>query len=237
MIWATNQYEDISEGKVFGWDGQDYSHLLLTTNLKQVQSAPIPDKYVDVNDSIKSKRKIIASSYELADKSLLVRNVKLKHAKIQETDLNKKIGMPIIGIENNEYNTAHLSYAPYTQKAYFTVNDLGKIKPGGTRRLQIMEAEFKDGSLTNKHLLQLGDTSFSVMHPAIHPKGNILVYCSNQGNMNGDYDLYYTVLENKVWSSPLPLTQINTKGNEVFQDLTMTVFYILVPMVERDLVD
>jgi outer membrane protein OmpA-like peptidoglycan-associated protein len=58
------------------------------------------------------------------------------------------------------------------------------------------------------------DTS-STAQATLNSKGDLLIF-TKQSEKTQNADLYYAKKENKIWSSPLPIKQLNTQGDDMF---------------------
>jgi outer membrane protein OmpA-like peptidoglycan-associated protein len=121
------------------------------------------------------------------------------------------------GLSGLDYNIGHASFSPSSQKMYFTANRRGRIAADSIRTLRIMEASVTNGVVKKSEFLTLGINDSIALHPAIHPKGELLVYSAMLKGGRGDYDLYLSRRDTAGgWSSPMALDVLNTTGNEVF---------------------
>lgn len=121
-----------------------------------------------------------------------------------------------------QYNVGHATASAAASKMYLTVNRQGKISNNTTRSLGIVEADIMGNYIANPVFLPLWstdtiDSNEVILHGAIDPTGQYLVFSSNRSYGKGDFDLYFTRkdLDGK-WSIPEPMEELNSAGNEVF---------------------
>lgn len=226
LFFSTNQPENLLIPKVATIDGKQFFHLkqLLDTTASASNEIVVRSGVVLNFDSAVTKNisRKIALSFDNSDNALLTRT-NMFADKINSNKVNKNIRsltQPITGISAYKfYNVTNFSYLATSNKVYFTVN---KEKPSTSAKgllskhtLQIAEADLADLSLKNIVFLPLGiDSNFSLMHPAIHPNGNLLVFSSDQSDKQ--FDLYYSIKDSSEWSKPKAIEKLNTKGEEVF---------------------
>lgn len=229
LYFSTNQPENLFIPAVASIDGAQYFHLkqlsdtaesTITTAIKSIKTFG-----ADSVDANKKQRKI-ALSFEGSDNSLLSRN-NMSDDVMRDKKINKEIRSlteTLSGVSAYRfYNVTNFSSAAGSNKVYFTVNqersDTSAKGRENVHELRIAEAELQGLTLRNIKILPIEmGSNVSLMHPAIHPKGNLLVFSSNASDKQ--YDLYYTVKDSMGWSSPQALNLLNTKGEEVFSSFT-----------------
>jgi len=230
LFFSTNQPENLIIPAVASIDGAQYFHLKQlfdtaesTATTALMNSQPSLTKDTGMTNK---KPKKIALSFEGSDVALLNR-VSNSAEITRDKKVNKDIRLitqTLTGVSAYQfYNVTNFSYSPTTNKVYFTVN---QDKPSvatkgspGIHVLRIAEADLQDFSLRKTAILPLKiDSNFSLMHPAIHPNGNLLVFSSNQ--YDNQFDLYYSTKDSTGWSKPQSLDMLNTKGEEVFPSFT-----------------
>ncbi len=92
---------------------------------------------------------------------------------------------------------------------------------GKEQRVRILKARVRGMKGTRWNDLEtfphnLSDNS-SNFHPAIHPSGDVVVFCSTRPGGFGGADLYMVKREGKMWSAPLNLgSELNSEGDELF---------------------
>jgi len=228
FLWSTNEPSQGVVRQIASWDGNDYIHILSLPDISLVKRADMPSE--ELIDTSKNQR-----SVRLAEHFSLVDNDQLKIVKLPRSLLKKRatdsfFATPITSEERIKYNIANPSYSPTTGKVYFSVNRQGKLKNGingdqkeSNRVLSIAEGNLKNNSITGINFLPIGSNEYSVMHPAIHPNGKMLVYSSAQQGGKGGFDLYVVNrIDDTTWTSPVALQSLNTAGNELFSGFTQT---------------
>jgi len=85
-------------------------------------------------------------------------------------------------------------------------------------KLGIFIAQFENGIWVKKggHPLNTPNSRYDIAHP-FFSGDSILYFASNMSGGEGGTDIYYSRLNNGVWSEPINLgPEINTEGNEIF---------------------
>lgn len=223
FLWSSNELRKGISNGIMGWDSKSYTHVESFSDISYVKDGIMPTNYrVDSIGMKKKQSPAIAQHYTGADKTLL-QVVKLPADLVTKRKSAEHNPMPIVGLESKDYNIAHASYSAATGKIYVSMNDQGRVKNSNSRMLGIAEARLDGTTVTDLEFLPLGGKNYSVMHPAIHSNGKLLVYSSNQPGGKGGYDLYYvTKLGDTSWTSPTPITSLNTAGNELFSGFSAT---------------
>lgn len=226
FLWSTNEPSQGVTRQIASWDGNDYIHILSLPDISLVKRTGMPSE--EMIDTSKSGR-----SVRLAEHFSLVDNDQLKMVKLPRSLLKKRaadsfFATPITSEERIKYNIANPSYSPTTGKIYFSVNRQGKLKSDlnndqkePNRVLSIAEGSLKNNSIIGINFLPIGSNEYSVMHPAIHPNGKMLVYSSAQQGGKGGFDLFMVNrIDDTTWTSPVALQSLNTAGNELFSSFT-----------------
>lgn len=123
---------------------------------------------------------------------------------------------------NTRFNEAAVCLAPDGQTLYFTRNnfDDGNTERSeeGLVKLNIFSARRNAaGSWTEVTRLPFNSAEFNTAHPSMSPDGKRLYFSSNRPGGFGGMDLYYSELNNGVWSAAINLgPTVNTEGNEIF---------------------
>jgi outer membrane protein OmpA-like peptidoglycan-associated protein len=226
FLWSTNEPAQGIVREIASWDGNDYIHILSLTDTSLVKRVDMPSD--DLIDTSKNRRSVrIAEHFSLVDNDQL-KIVKLPNSLLKKRAIDSFFATPITSEERIKYNIANPSYSPTTQKIYFSVNRQGKLKSDpstdqkeAVRVLTIAEAKLKDNRLVDINFLPIGSSEYSVMHPAIHPNGKMLVYSSIQQGGKGGFDLFMVnKIDDTTWSNPVALQSLNTAGNELFSSFT-----------------
>lgn len=227
FLWSTNEPSEGLTRQIASWDGNDYIHILSLSDTSMVKRVVMPsDMIIDTSRGKGSVK--LAEHYSLVDVDQL-RVVKLPRNLLKKRIVDSFFATPITVDERIKYNISNPTYSPLTQNIYFSVNRQGKLKNEAnndpkvniSRVVAIAEGTLKDNNLSSIKFLPIGSNEYSVMHPAIHPNGKLLVYSSNQQGGKGGFDLYaITRLNDTTWSSPMAITALNTAGNELFSSFT-----------------
>ena len=230
LYFSTNQPESLIIPEISTVDGAQYFHLKqLSDTIGSTITTTTAAIEKSINqDSLNSKKKHrnVALSFEGSDVKLLNRTNQTNELKRQKkvNDYIRNYTQEIFGLSSFQfYNVTNFSYSSSTNRVYFTVNQ--KTETSSAKRtpnvlsLRIAEAELHDLTLSNIKVLPLEiESNYSIMHPAIHPKGQILVFSSNQ--TDNQFDLYYSIKDSLGWSKPKSLEGLNTTGDEVFPSFT-----------------
>jgi outer membrane protein OmpA-like peptidoglycan-associated protein len=87
----------------------------------------------------------------------------------------------------------------------------------GKVRLQIFQADNKNGRWTNVEFLPFNDPSYSVCHPTFDVKNKRLYFASDMPGGYGNMDIYYAELIGGNWSDPVNMgSAINSKSDDAF---------------------
>ncbi len=123
---------------------------------------------------------------------------------------------------NTRFNEAAVCLAPDGQTIYFTRNnfDNGNTERSeeGLVKLNIFSAQRNaEGSWSNVTRLPFNSAEYNSAHPSMSPDGKRLYFASNRPGGFGGMDLYFSELNNSIWSAAINLgPTINTEGNEIF---------------------
>lgn len=120
--------------------------------------------------------------------------------------------------KNNRFSVGSVAISAATQKVYFTVSEplsSNAIKNGP----HIYEADYTDYYTPLKNIKPwqysgINDTSFTAQ-ATLTSDGKTLIFSKTTTNQQ-DADLYISYLEDDLWSAPVLLETINTKGDEMF---------------------
>ena len=218
FLWSTNEPTRSSIRDLAGWDGNNYTHINSLPSLSDVKDGAMRTSNVFDTSGLMTKR--MARRFSMADNNLL-RTVRIPMDLILKREAQEQHSTPILGEKRLKFNIAHPSYNPATNKVYISVNNQSKIDKNDIRLVGIAEANIDSTVLSDIKFLPLGGSDHTVMHPAIHPNGKLLVYTSNQPGGKGGYDLYYVNrVDDTTWTEPTALTELNSAGNELFAGFT-----------------
>lgn len=217
MVWATNQPSKINKNSILGWDNMGYARMLRLLDTASLQASDIPasrnllkERSLDRNTP-----NYLAIHFAGADVEQMkpIPAPRSLQAKLKYID---SITVPIAGLGNLSFNLAHATFNPSNNKVYFSANRQDKLKDQ-VRTVAVVEADKNDNAFVNPKFIFGVDNNYSTMHPAIHPNGTTLVFSSNMPGGKGGFDLYYAVKQtDDSWSTPSPVTGVNTAGNELF---------------------
>lgn len=114
-------------------------------------------------------------------------------------------------------NVGYTSITADSLILFFTRNT-NEPNKRGFYPLQIYTAQRETGnSWTKPHPVDFGNPEINMMHPAISPDGQWLVYASDRGRGEGGLDLWITRRTSAGWTRAEPLSEtINTRGHEGF---------------------
>ena len=221
IIWSTNEPKKKNTEDIFGWDASGFIRQKFLPNKSDLGVRDVPNGKIALDSIKKSKEKSIARTYSAADVSIrtkgylsksFLRTRKLRMSQPQDLKIFNKL----------QYNVGHATASAAASKMYLTVNRQGKISNNTTRSLGIVEADIMGNYIANPVFLPLWstdtiDSNEVILHGAIDPTGQYLVFSSNRSYGKGDFDLYFTRkdLDGK-WSIPEPMEELNSAGNEVF---------------------
>ena len=214
FLWSTNEPTRGSIRDLSGWDGNNYTHINSLPSLSDVKDGIMPTTNVYDTSGLMTRR--MARRYAMADNNLL-KTVRIPMDLILKREAQQQQAKPIIGEKRLKFNIAHPSYNPATNKVYISVNNQARLDKNDIRLVGIAEANIDSTVLSDIKFLPLGGSDHTVMHPAIHPNGKMLVYTSNQPGGKGGYDLYFVNrVDDTTWTEPTALTELNSAGNELF---------------------
>lgn len=129
--------------------------------------------------------------------------------------------IPLGGDVNGKFNEGPLTFDNAFSKIYFTRNNYISNKIEKNKKsfnvLKIFEATIENNNAQIVGPLKLGNDEYSVGHPALNSKGNVMYFIANLPWGYGGTDIYKTTKVNNVWSAPENLGgTINSSGNEMF---------------------
>jgi outer membrane protein OmpA-like peptidoglycan-associated protein/tetratricopeptide (TPR) repeat protein len=102
----------------------------------------------------------------------------------------------------------------------------GKSKKDIINTLGIYFYRYEFGELIFDSEFAFNSSRYSNTHPWLNTVGDTLFYASNMEGSNGGFDIYYSVLSNYNWSTPMNLGNgINTPANELFPMMENGVLY------------
>lgn len=116
---------------------------------------------------------------------------------------------------NSDGHEGSMVYDDVFQKIYFTrvvlTNNIFGSAKGAVRQIYSFDFESQEAKP-----LSFCNQSYHVCHPAVSKDGTMMIFASDKHGRK-DMDLYYSMLENDLWTEPQPLYGgINTDSNEFF---------------------
>lgn len=136
----------------------------------------------------------------------------------KSNDKNEIIESQRLSKLNKKYHEGPSSYNKDGSVVMFTQDNYKEKSSDGIRKLQLIEAKFKDGKWSKEIPFTLNNKEYSVGHPSLSSDGNTLYFASDMPGGKGGVDIYkVTRKEDGSWGAAENLgNQINTEGNEVF---------------------
>lgn len=123
---------------------------------------------------------------------------------------------------NTKYHDGPVCFSADGEKIFFTRNNIDQRNrvgkdDEGVIRLKIFTAKLQGDKWTELEGLPFNSDEYSIAHPTLAADGKTLYFASDMPGGFGGMDLFYTILEDGVWSQPRNLgPRINTEGHEVF---------------------
>ena len=213
----------------FNW-AQDFSDLLDIYKLKISDGESVySPNWIKGNDEI---GEIIVVTSEKNEKSKLPRKFKknqselifnLQKVKFSPYPPYEILSKELLGNEiNTKFQEGPSTYWSNNDTFYFTRSSK-KITKDKKLHLKIYSSSLEKNSISFPKEIDLSDSQYNVMHPAIDQENSILYFSSNQGE-NKDYDLYYSKIDSiGNFQTVNKLPNVNSLSNEAF------------PFVYRDL--
>lgn len=127
---------------------------------------------------------------------------------------------PIKGVVNTKnYNSGPACIDTLHDIIYFTKNNYqygdAQTNNKGDVTLKIFSAKNNKDNWRDIKELELNDKEYSCAFPSINKDGNMLFFTSDRGGGYGGKDIYYSILQNGVWSKPKNAGKnINTAADE-----------------------
>lgn len=216
LTWTTNQPKKFTSNGIMGWDNKGYNRFMKATDMQALSPIDIPiRKVIDISGLDSGRPARLAKHHELAD---VEQNRTMHYPTFISEKLNKvnKITVPIEPAGSIQYNIAHAGYASVQKQLIMSANLQGKLN-NATRMLSIASATLMGNAFSEPMFIVEPTLSFSNMHPAVHPDGNLIVFSSNRIGGMGGFDLYSTERdETGNWTTPVMVNGVNTMGNELF---------------------
>ena len=133
-------------------------------------------------------------------------------------DKNEIISTEKLSNLNKKFHEGPASYSKDGSVVLYTQDNYKSKSADGVRKLEMMEARFKDGKWSDKIAFTLNNKEYSVGHPSLSVDGNTLYFSSDMPGGKGGVDIYKTVRKSDgTWGVAENLgDNINTEGNEMF---------------------
>ncbi|MBI2285138.1 MAG: OmpA family protein [Bacteroidetes bacterium] len=211
LVFISNRYRKINEGKEFGWDGLPFAQFYQVNNVDDAIDAFVPDpkKAIAYNRIIRPNHDYTARTSN--DNDVIQLNTIPGSYKGFFKDLpvfaealsgNFNLGPACINQEGN--------------RMYYTRNSTSLHK--NKYHLEIWEAVYVSGQWQYPRKLPFVKPGYDFYHPAISADGKTLYFCSNMPGGFGGSDLY-AVNTTQYGASEIPRNlgnRINTAGDELF---------------------
>lgn len=215
IIWSTNEPMSHPKYTVAGWDGKSMIRQAFLNEGQELGLTVMPNRSYDTF-ATPGRGKRLAQTFTQTENSLRSTGSFQRSSRSTIMKPNDLLYEPT-GFSGLDFNVGHATFSPASRKIYFTANQRGRLSGDSIRTLGIVEASIVNGVVTKSDFLSLGVHDSIALHPAIHPKGHLLVYSAMIRGGRGDYDLYLSIKDTSGhWSSPTPVVSLNTTGNEVF---------------------
>jgi tetratricopeptide (TPR) repeat protein len=118
---------------------------------------------------------------------------------------------------NEKYNDGPITFSADGSEAYFSRNSMDGRSKDGVWRIKIYRSVGGDQNWDKPQGVPFNSDEYSVLHPSLSEKGDMLFFVSNMPGGFGGFDLYVSYLEDGRWSPPVNLgPEVNTDGDEVF---------------------
>lgn len=117
-----------------------------------------------------------------------------------------------------KWNMGTPSFAKGGKLMAFTDYEYGEETEDGITRTKIYFSEYKKKKWQEPEAFPFDSDSFSVAHPCLNRRGNIMYFTSDMPGGYGGSDIYVShKIGKNLWSTPMNLgDKINTEGNEMF---------------------
>lgn len=125
------------------------------------------------------------------------------------------------GAINSKYHEANAIITQDGKRMYFDSNDnlKGKYQKSedGVNQINLYYAEKVGGEWKDVKEVPFNSSEYSTGHPALSPDGNTLYFSSDKPGGKGQSDIYKVAIKKDgTFGTPLPVTEVNTEGKEVF---------------------
>jgi outer membrane protein OmpA-like peptidoglycan-associated protein/tetratricopeptide (TPR) repeat protein len=123
---------------------------------------------------------------------------------------------------DKRFHESTASFCPRTRELFFTANPwkwgTDVRDDTGLARQQIFSSLYLgDGLWSEPISWELNSHEYSMVHPAISPDGQVMIFAADIPGGFGGMDLYYSERRNDHWLPAVNLgPELNTEGNELF---------------------
>ncbi|MCB0760763.1 MAG: OmpA family protein [Flavobacteriales bacterium] len=121
------------------------------------------------------------------------------------------------------YHEGPIVFSADNRTCIITVSDFDEKKrrfdDRRNTRLKLVRSVSEDGVIWSQPVdLDINSSKYNLVHPALSPEGDILVFASDMPGGQGGMDLYYCTIDPQgACGEPVNLgSHINTQGNELF---------------------
>lgn len=120
---------------------------------------------------------------------------------------------------NGKYHNGVVSFID-ENTMIFTRNSEKKNKDNDYNLL-LAEAKLIDSKWEFSQFFPYNNESeYNVAYPSVDASGKTLIFASDKQGGKGGWDLYKCTREGNSWSTPVNLSNINTRGNEMFPNIS-----------------
>ncbi len=118
---------------------------------------------------------------------------------------------------NTIYNDGPLCISKDGKQLFITQNDLARASKKNKKPLSVFISTKVNDKWSKPIPLSFCTGTYNYCHPTFSADGKTLYFSADIENGYGEMDIYYSTLENGIWTIPRNLgKKINTTGNEVF---------------------
>ena len=102
-----------------------------------------------------------------------------------------------------------------------------QISSQGINTLNIICSFKEDAGWGEGLSLDINSIEYSIAHPTLSKDGKQMYFVSNKSGGKGGYDIYKSLRSGSVWSSPEPVDELNSFGDEMFPvlDNDTTIYF------------
>jgi outer membrane protein OmpA-like peptidoglycan-associated protein/tetratricopeptide (TPR) repeat protein len=118
---------------------------------------------------------------------------------------------------NSKYYDGPVTFSADGSEAYFSRTSMDGRSDDGVWRVKIYRALGSDQNWDKPQGVPFNSDEYSVYHPSLSEKGDMLFFAANMPGGFGGMDLYVSYMEEGRWSPPINLgPEVNTDGDELF---------------------